>query len=137
MKTWMIWRQVHVSKGGLKRRSVKEKFQTFLTNMKFPQNEGYRLQQDNGTYKYRCQLLKNFIDKKKSEGLQAHVSEQFRYMYINKKYMPIRGKQITQFQLSDVLAQNWNIIIQNKKIPHGLNCRFIKYKNIISMTYKS
>ena len=71
-----------VCKDVLKRRSFKEKFQYFLTNVKIPsgwEGKGYKLQQKHRTYKYRFQLLGNLIDKKKSEGfsLTSTTSEQF------------------------------------------------------------
>ena len=49
----------------------RKNFRLSLQTWKVPsrwKDKGYRLQQKHGTYKYRCQLFKNFIDKKKSEG---------------------------------------------------------------------
>ena len=63
-----------ICKDFLERRNFKDKCLEFLTHVSVPngwENIGYRLHQGNPTYKYRKKLLKNFIDKQKSQGFSV------------------------------------------------------------------
>ena len=63
----------------LQRHDIKDKIsQIFLTKVTVPsewEDEGYRLDENCPSYKYRLEILKKFIERKKSEGFESLTSE--------------------------------------------------------------
>ena len=73
-----------ICKDRLQHHYIKDKCQTFLTEVKVPsgwQDRGYRLDQRCPSYKYRLEIIKNFIDKKKTEGFSITNKDTFEQFF--------------------------------------------------------
>ena len=101
-------------------RQFKEHFQTFLTKVEVPigwEEKGYRLGEDHPTYKYRLQILRNFVDTiKTSEGFYLTNDTPKQFCDKLKQYSDSKIDDSFPDSVHDERSQHIDLFDQNVKL---------------------